>query len=409
MLSERLAAVLDRRLEPDLSRPLVVALSGGGDSLALLQLTAEWARSRRRPLLALTVDHRLHPDSEDWTKRARQMAERAGADWQGLAWTGEKPFTGVSAAAREARHALIAEAARVAGAHVVLMAHTADDRAEADWMRERGSTLGQLREWAPSPAWPEGRGLMLLRPLLETSRADLRAWLSSRRESWIEDPANESLASLRVQARVALGGAQPEPLDDDGPPAEGLKVEAGVVTAPVGTPWLSAVLTCAAGAAGPVRADRLAALAARLGTCEPLQATLSGAVLGSDGRSLTVTREPGRAPPLDLPLEPGEVQVWDGRWTVETMEPGWIVGLADGRRSRLSRDDRAWLDRLPAIARAGHPVLFRGDGSSPVLASDAVRVRDLVADRLRLTTGGAPREADLIPPAMAPNAMASYL
>lgn len=409
MLSGRLAAALDRRLTPGLDRPVAVALSGGGDSLALLHLTADWARSRRRRLLALTVDHRLHPASGEWTTHARQMAERAGADWRGLEWTDEKPASGLPAAARLARHALIAGAAREAGALVILMAHTADDRAEAAWMRERGSSLGELREWAPSPVWPDGRGLMVLRPLLDTSRAELRTFLSSRHETWIDDPANDNPASIRVRARQALDGASPPVLADGPLPAKGLSVEGGVVRAPANTPWLGAVLTCAAGAAGPPRADRLHALAERLASGEPVQATLAGATLVSDGRTLSAAREIGRSPAADLLLNADAVQVWDGRYAVEALEPGWIIGLAAGRRAGLSRDDRARLDRLPAIGRGSHPVLFRGDGASPVLASDGVTVRDLVADRLRLATGGAPREADLIPPAMAPNAVASYL
>ena len=46
------------------------------------------------------------------------------------------------------------------------MAHTGDDIAESDWMRDQGATLGDLRDWSPSPVWPQGRGVMLLRPLL---------------------------------------------------------------------------------------------------------------------------------------------------------------------------------------------------------------------------------------------------
>lgn len=60
------------------------------------------------------------------------------------------------------------------------MAHTADDVAESDWMRDRGATLGALREWSPSPSWPQGRGVMLLRPALAERREDLRAYLTTR-------------------------------------------------------------------------------------------------------------------------------------------------------------------------------------------------------------------------------------
>ncbi|WP_292095581.1 tRNA lysidine(34) synthetase TilS, partial [Brevundimonas sp.] len=193
--------------------PVALALSGGGDSVALLALAADWARARGRRLLALTVDHGLNPDSADWTRRAGETARALGVDWRALRWDQPQGGAGVQARARAARHALIAEAARAAGAKVVLFAHTADDVHEADWMRARGSTLGRVREWAPSPAWPEGRGLMLLRPLLDVSRATLRTFLTDRGLDWIEDPANGDPAYGRSRARAALTAL---PLDGGG-------------------------------------------------------------------------------------------------------------------------------------------------------------------------------------------------
>jgi tRNA(Ile)-lysidine synthase len=153
-LAARVAGRLDRRLSKDDPAPVALALSGGGDSIALMRMTAAWAQTRGRPVLALTVYHGLNPDSPAWTRFAGEAAQAAGCAWRGLVWTGDKPVAGLTAAARAARHRLIAEAARAAGARVVLMAHTADDAAEADLMRAEGSTLGRVREWAPSPAWP---------------------------------------------------------------------------------------------------------------------------------------------------------------------------------------------------------------------------------------------------------------
>src|SRR5690606_21939616 len=133
---------------------------------------------RGRRLLALTVDHRLHPDSGTWAAFAGAAARRLGADWRALVWDGPRPAVGLPATARQARHRLLAEAARAAGARVILLAHTADDRAEAAWMRAAGLRVGDPVPWSPSPVWPEGRGLMLLRPLLNARRAELRTWLA---------------------------------------------------------------------------------------------------------------------------------------------------------------------------------------------------------------------------------------
>ena len=85
-------------------------------------------------------------------------------------------------------------------------------------MRGWGGRLGRLREWSPSPVWPEGREVFLLRPLLDTRRAVIRAWLTARGERWIDDPANADPAQTRARARLAIGGGG-ETLaadDDDG-------------------------------------------------------------------------------------------------------------------------------------------------------------------------------------------------
>src|SRR5690606_30181147 len=203
-LAGRVFTRLDARLNHAGPEPIALALSGGGDSLALLDLSAEWAKARGRCLLALTVDHNLNPDSAEWTRFAAEAARAAGADWRGLTWEGARGGPGVPARARAARHAPPADAAREAGVRVILTGHTADDVAEGDWMRADGATLGRLRDWSPSPAWPEGRGQMLLRPVLEERREALRDHLRARGLTWLEDPANADLRFGRGRARAAL-------------------------------------------------------------------------------------------------------------------------------------------------------------------------------------------------------------
>lgn len=368
--------------------------------MALLSLASSWAKAAKRPLLALTVDHGLHPDSARWSDFARRAAEGAGTEWRGLAWTGEKPATGLPAAARAARHALLAGAARAAGARVILMAHTADDVAEGDWMRERGSTLGRPRDWAPSPTWPEGRGLMLLRPLLDVSRASLRDLLREDGLAWIEDPANADPRFLRSRARRAIGGGtgRRPPLQASAAADLLCDAESGVVTARLDSPWLGHALACASGRARLPASVAVERLRRRL-AAQAARAGLGGALVSREGDRLTVTREPGRHPLPDLPLPVGHAVVWDGRFEALATEPGWIIGAAAGRRSRLSREDRARLNRFPAAARPAHPVLFRDDGIRPVLACREVEVRCLVPGRLRLATGGVLKEADLDEPA----------
>ncbi|WGM46147.1 tRNA(Ile)-lysidine synthase [Brevundimonas sp. NIBR10] len=439
-LAVRVGACLDARLQHAVEHPVVLALSGGGDSMALLHIAADWAKARGRRLLAVTVDHALNPDSSGWSETCRHACEALNVAWTERRWTGDKPTTGLPAAARHARHALLADAAREAGAKVILLAHTADDIAEGDWMRERGSNLGTLREWSPSPSWPEGRGLMLLRPMLGEGREALRACLRARQAIWIEDPANADLRFGRSRARHTL-----TPL----PSGEGLsarerqrsdlreRVRGSVPTVEGGTPHpfglahrfalrassplplgegvtlqnpspptLSAAIVCTSGGTAIPRPDRIATLTARLVPGQPFTASLSGARITTDGTTVTLTREPGdlrRRPVPDRPLTPGRPAVWDGRYEITTTEPGWTVTAAQGHLAALSPADRAVIRTVAPQARAALPVLIRNDHRGPVLAWRLAEVRALVPRRLDLALsalgmGETTHEADLFRP-----------
>lgn len=353
-----------------------------------------------RRLLALTVDHGLSPDSAAWTGFARNAARQAGADWRGLSWTGPKPTSGLTAAARSARHRLIADAAREAGARVALFAHTADDIAESEVMRAEGSTLGRLRDWSPSPAWPEGRGLMLLRPMLGAGRMEVRNWLAGQGAAWIDDPANEDPGYARSRARASLlrgDGGRPHreaPLalarQNDSSAAVRANPRpsgAGAITIDRTTDAhaLAAALVCVGGGARLPRKDRLDGLRARLARGDDFAATLCGARVEALGDQVRLTREAGefaRRPPPPLPMAAGVETVWDGRWAVTVDAPGWSVVPAAGRMGALSVSDRALLKALPPAARGSIPVLIRHDATAPVLAGTAGKATSLVEERL---------------------------
>lgn len=437
---------LSARLDPHIDQPIALGLSGGSDSLALLKLATDWGRQNGRRILALAIDHGLNPDSPRWTAFARDAALAEGADWQGLSWDGPKPATGLPAAARRARHVLLAEAARAVGAHIILLGHTADDVAEADWMRAEGSTLGRVREWSPSPVWPEGRGLMLLRPMLDVRRQALRDWLAAQGATWIDDPGNEDVRFARSRARkglLPLGSRGQRSGTDEGrlvPSAQAVasfidaaSPMAGIPPSPlaatrrpsgrlvdryspggssplplgegflildrsISTPTLAAALVSAGGSERMPRGDRLTALAARLGTADTFTATLCGARIDANPDHILIQREAGeftRRPPPDIPLTPGIEAVWDGRWAITVSEPGWTVTAAAGRMATLSRDNRAVLNALPAAARPTRPVLIRNDRDAPVLAGTTGHARSLVEQRLALALDAVTHERHL--------------
>ena len=175
-------------------RPVLVALSGGGDSVALLHLlVAEFGASRLR---AVIVDHALRAGAADDAKHAQSIAHSLAVPADILTLTWEEGANRAQQAAREARYRAICDQARALGLNTIVTAHTADDQAETVLMRAaNGSTWRGLAGAAPfsfAPLWPEGRGIALARPLLSARRERLRDHLRLVGAAWLEDPANRN-------------------------------------------------------------------------------------------------------------------------------------------------------------------------------------------------------------------------
>lgn len=197
----------ERYLIPDSANPLGVAVSGGGDSVALLCLLHLWGR---RPLEVFCVDHGLNPLSANWCAQVEALARRLGHKFSKLDWIGDKPATGIQAAARQVRHRLLANAARARGIGVLCLGHNRDDILESAWMRDMGSSVRAPMPWSPSPVWPQGRGVFIYRPLLTVPRQVLRDWLTAIEVSWVDDPANDNPKYLRSRARAELNETVPD-------------------------------------------------------------------------------------------------------------------------------------------------------------------------------------------------------
>jgi tRNA(Ile)-lysidine synthase len=183
---------------------LVLAVSGGPDSVALMWLAARWQRSLARgpQLTVVTVDHGLRPEAAREAREVKRLATTLGLTHRTLRWRGTKPKTGLPAAAREARYRLLAEAARKAGASHVLTAHTRDDQAETLLMRMlRGSGLAGLSAMA---RLTERDGIVLARPLLDVPKAQLIATLKRAKISFADDPTNRDTAFTRPRLRALL-------------------------------------------------------------------------------------------------------------------------------------------------------------------------------------------------------------
>ncbi|MBX3597525.1 MAG: tRNA lysidine(34) synthetase TilS [Rhizobiaceae bacterium] len=187
---------------------LIAAVSGGSDSTALLFLLKSHL-SKHHPdtkLIAATVDHGLRAQSAVEAQDVARLCEMIGIQHFVLPWEGSKPTKGVQAAARLARHKLLADLATREGAAAVFTGHTRDDLAETVIMRNsRGEGPGGA---GIAPATLFNGRVWFLRPLLNTSRDALREKLAAIGVGWVDDPSNSDVRFERVRVRLELNSAR---------------------------------------------------------------------------------------------------------------------------------------------------------------------------------------------------------
>ncbi|MBM3822170.1 MAG: tRNA lysidine(34) synthetase TilS [Verrucomicrobia bacterium] len=217
-------AMLDcwKGLSASLEEPQVVAVSGGMDSVVLANAMVEaWRREGGDPskLHLAHFNHRLRGDESDRDEGfCRKEAARLGIRFHlgGPAPFDRRASGGVSVEmwARKERHRFLARVARSVQAKHVLLAHHADDQLELHLMRLARGTAGWgasgMREWGPSA---EDSAVVLARPFLGLSRAELEAWAKSRRLLWVEDSSNAhvTIPRNRIRSEVLPVWAKAEP------------------------------------------------------------------------------------------------------------------------------------------------------------------------------------------------------
>ena len=196
------------------TRTLGLAVSGGSDSLAMLALAAEIrTHEGGLSLAAVTVDHGLRPEAAAEADQVGRVCRELGVPHSIVRW--ERADTGAvsQADARRARHQLLAAWAAAHGIGQIALAHTQDDRLETFLMRARQGSgwygLAGPMPYAPSPVWPQGAALRLVRPLLAFTREDLRDDLRARGIAWIDDPSNAADKFERVRMRRLLARLPP--------------------------------------------------------------------------------------------------------------------------------------------------------------------------------------------------------
>jgi tRNA(Ile)-lysidine synthase len=192
---------------------MVLAVSGGPDSIAMMWLAARWRRALTRgpDLVAVTIDHGLRAEAAREARDVKRLAKTLDLPHRTLRWSGAKPKTGLPAAARDARYRLLAKAARATGATHVLTAHTRDDQAETLLMRmSRGSGIAGLAGIARQS---ERDGVVLARPLLHIPKARLVATLKKANISFADDPTNRDAGFTRPRFRAIMPALAAEGCD----------------------------------------------------------------------------------------------------------------------------------------------------------------------------------------------------
>jgi tRNA(Ile)-lysidine synthase len=195
------------------ARALVLGVSGGPDSVALMWLAARWRRAMTRgpDLIAVTVDHGLRRNSAREARDVKHLATSLGVTHRIVRWSGEKPTSGLPAAARDARYRLLAKIARARDASHILTAHTRDDQAETVLMRiSRGSGIAGLSAMVRETMRD---GFILARPFLHVPKSRLIATLEKAGIGYAEDPTNRDVSFTRPRLRALMPALAEEGCD----------------------------------------------------------------------------------------------------------------------------------------------------------------------------------------------------
>ncbi len=358
--------------------------------MAMMHICAELVRNRGTGrILVATVDHGLREGSAADAGFVADEATRIGLPSIILRWEGDKPITGIQAAAREARYRLLADVyhREVWPHHKSLVtAHTLDDQAETFLMRlARGSGVDGLSAMSPVMSFditpdPETQvklppGLVrqfmpmsVLRPFLPFPKTRLIATLQARGLRWREDPSNDNSAFERVRVRRALStlrdlGVTPEAIAQSarrlGSAREALtqatqralndralvRVEPFGYAALSKDIWtdfqtglseaitlrvLAAIIRIVGGHERPLSLQALETVARQLSIGwhqnAPFATTIGRTKITRRKACVEIVREAGRDPPAPIVLAPGQQMIWDNRFHV-SLGSGVTEGL----------------------------------------------------------------------------------
>ena len=370
---------------------IAVAVSGGGDSMALALLVRDWVKGHGGPnggeLIALTVDHGLRAESAAEAQKVGALLKDKGIAHELLVWQGDKPETHIQERAREARYKILTEACRKRGFGFLAVAHNLEDQTETFWMRlAHGSGLDGLAGMTPSR---DVDGVKIIRPVMGFTRADLRATCEHYKVAWIEDPSNKNDKYLRVRLRefedvLAQEGFTPARLAQTMQKLEDAREALAVMVAtafstsvqvhPEGyatlntQQWqkspkeiqrrvLAQALTSVSPQEYPIGAEAIETTRLELQTAGFMGKTLAGCeIFPAQGGYFVFVRE---AAIVEGPVEAAEGKVWDKRFAVSGVAAGVTIGALGS--AKIDEDKTPAKKALPFKIRRVLPAFFLND------------------------------------------------
>lgn len=385
--------------KPESITHLAVGCSGGADSMALTCLLKQWTDRRSIALTALIVDHGLRPEASAEAATVAGWLTKRGVNAVVLTYGGEKPASNIQAAARRIRYGLMQDWCLAQQASVLAVAHHLEDQAETFLLRlARGSGVDGLSAMAQVADLRNAsdKRVIVIRPLLDTAKADLRDVLTQSDWPHVEDPSNRDIRHARVRMRNLMGPLAMEGLDArrlartarsmrrarqalekatdaflaahavvDSCGYAGIELDAfASVDEEIALRALTRSLRLVSGGEYPLRLDRLENMATAMRSApSPGPRTLAGCRIEIRAGRILVFREAGAIGPA-VTAQPD--LLWDRRFRMRLS--GDFGGLlvdklgADGvRQARAMGCMSAGLDALPGPARAALPGLWRGE------------------------------------------------
>ena len=189
---------------PKINNRLILGLSGGIDSMALLHLLRNFIDKNKNlkiDLIPIIVDHNLRCESEKEAKEVKKISESLGFNAQIKKITEPKPNGNIQNWARKHRRNLLCDACIESSANLIL-AHHFDDQAETLFMRLiKKSGLDGLSGMTAVSTW---NGIFILRPLLNNNKDQIKNYVQSRHIKYFEDISNFNFKFERVKTRFLL-------------------------------------------------------------------------------------------------------------------------------------------------------------------------------------------------------------